>query len=105
VGALGVPSYGLQRESDVSGQHVVSQSGCPLLLLVSYSTSLWSHIIRGHAPPKDRAFSEPQCVNDPGDHTPQTNKLRGLSLRANYTERPQIVGEVSANLLQLTPHV
>jgi hypothetical protein len=25
------------------------------------------------------------------------NKLRGLSLRANYTERPPLVGDVSAN--------
>jgi hypothetical protein len=29
--------------------------------------------------------------------TKKTNKLHGLSLRANYTERPLLVGEVIAN--------
>jgi hypothetical protein len=31
----------------------------------------------------------------------QTNKLRGLSPQANYTDRPPPVGEVSANFLQI----
>jgi hypothetical protein len=29
------------------------------------------------------------------------NKLRGLSPRVNYTDRPSLVGEVSANFLQI----